>query len=327
MARTNVPELANARLTAAFSLQGGPALVGMRYFPWTPPFVHTGYFLWARPMCYPDDQKSISSTHTTRSTRHHSLKAIRAIHHRRDHALKHHTTRELVVVHNGVNMAALLHQAALPAAKSPHPRALNPPTPSLSLSPLSRRRRGARTVRSAATDSSIGAGAAPSERKATRKEQQQERRRQQDLQHRQQQLLMMEEASLAKPDGSGRSTDKNGGGGGDDDELPQPVFDRILRRIMFAVGVPMASGVALLNAYDALKRGQGVDVPAWVPLLTILVAFGTSALGIAYGTLSASWDPDKEGSLLGIDEARANWPVLWKEEIDKEKAKAKQRKK
>jgi len=228
-------------------------------------------------------------------------------------------------------MAALLHQAALPAAKPPRrPWALNT-TPSLSLCPpLSRRRRAAHpTVRSAATDSSIGAGAAPAERKATRKEKQQERRRQQDLQHRQEQLLMMEETSLAKPDGSGRSTDKYGGSGDneDDDELPQPVFDRILRRIMFAVGVPMASGVALLNAYDALKRGQGVDVPAWVPLLTILVAFGTSALGIAYGTLSASWDPDREGSLLGIDEARANWPVLWKEEIDKEKAKAKQRKK
>jgi len=225
-------------------------------------------------------------------------------------------------------MAALLHQAVLPAAKPPHRRALNP-TPSLSLSPLSRRRRAAATIRSAATDSSIGAGAAPAERKATRKEKQQERRRQQDLQHRQEQLLMMEETSLAKPDGSGCSTDKYGGSGDneDDDELPQPVFDRILRRIMFAVGVPMASGVALLNAYDALKRGQGVDVPAWVPLLTILVAFGTSALGIAYGTLSASWDPDKEGSLLGIDEARANWPVLWEEEIDKEKGKAKQRKK
>ena len=226
-------------------------------------------------------------------------------------------------------MAALLHQAALPAAKPPRrPWALNT-TPSLSLCPpLSRRRRAAHpTVRSAATDSSIGAGAAPAERKATRKEKQQERRRQQDLQHRQQQLLLMEEA---KPDGRSSSEKHAGGGGGGDDdeeELPQPVFDRILRRIMFAVGVPMASGVALLNAYDALKRGQGVDVPAWVPLLTILVAFGTSALGIAYGTLSASWDPDKEGSLLGIDEARANWPVLWGEEIDKEKAKAKQRKK
>ncbi|OEL38308.1 hypothetical protein BAE44_0000677 [Dichanthelium oligosanthes] len=219
-------------------------------------------------------------------------------------------------------MAALLHQAALPAAKPHHPWALNS-TPSLSLSPLSRRRRAAPTIRSAATDSSISTGAAPSEKKATRKEKQQERRRQQDLQHRQQQLMMMGEASPAKPDGSSRSGSEHD----DEDEIPQPVFDRILRRIVFTVGVPMASGVALLNVYDALKRGQGVDVPAWLPLLTILVAFGTSALGIAYGTLSASWDPDKEGSLLGIDEARANWPVLWNEEIEKEKAKAKQRKK
>ncbi|CAN6306052.1 unnamed protein product [Urochloa humidicola] len=232
-------------------------------------------------------------------------------------------------------MASLLHQAALPATK-PHPWALNS-TPSLSLSPLCRRRRRApTTIRSAATDSSIstgtGSGAAPPEKKATRKEKQLERRRQQDLQNRQQQLLMMEEASssLATKPTSGigvRAEQKNNVGGEDDDELPQSVFDRILRRILFAVGVPMASGVALLNAYDALKRGGGVEVPSWVPLLTILVAFGTSAMGIAYGTLSASWDPNKEGSLLGIDEARANWPVLWEEEIEKENAKAKQRKK
>lgn len=142
------------------------------------------------------------------------------------------------------------------------------------------------------------------------------------MQHRQRQLLM--QASLPK-------ADSGGGGGGskeelDDDELPQPVFDRILRRIVVAVGLPMASGVALLNLYDVLKRNQGMEVPSWVPLLTILVSFGTSALGIAYGTLSASWDPEKEGSLLGIDEARANWPVLWAEEIEKEKAKARKKK-
>ncbi|KAF8698495.1 hypothetical protein HU200_035237 [Digitaria exilis] len=228
-------------------------------------------------------------------------------------------------------MAALLHQASLPATtKPPHPRPLNP-TPSFSPPLLSTRRRAA-TIRSAATDSSsIGAGAAPSsEKKTTRKEKQQERRRQQDLQNRQQQLLMMEESSssLAKSNGS-KSEEKGikGGGGGDEDdeEVPQPVFDRILRRILFFVGVPMASGVSLLKGYDALKREQGVDVPAWLPLLTILLAFGTSALGIAFGTLSASWDPDREGSLLGFDEVTANWPVLWKDEIEKEKAK--QRKK
>ena len=93
------------------------------------------------------------------------------------------------------------------------------------------------------------------------------------------------------------------GGGRGDDKLPQVVFDRILRRQV---------------VYDALKRGGGAEVPSWVQLLTILLSFGTSALGIAYGTLSASWDPEKEGSLLGIDEARTNWPELWKEEIDKD---------
>ncbi|NP_001151720.1 ABC-type Co2+ transport system, permease component [Zea mays] len=214
-------------------------------------------------------------------------------------------------------MAALLHQAATPTAKPPHrPWALN--STHSRLSPLSKRRR-APAIRSAATDSSFSSGETPS-KKTTRKEKQQERRRQQDVQERQQQLLGMEEASLAKQDGGGSNGEVD-----DDDELPQPVFDRILRRIAFTVGLPMASGVALLNVYDALKRGQGVVVPSWVPLLTILVAFGTSALGIAYGTLSASWDPDKEGSLLGIDEARANWPVLWQEEIEKQKAKQKKK--
>jgi hypothetical protein len=122
-----------------------------------------------------------------------------------------------------------------------------------------------------------------------------------------------------------------GGGGGvkqednDDDELPLPVFDRILRRILVAVGLPMASGVALLNLYESLKNNK-VEVPSWLSLLTILVSFGTSALGIAYGTLSASWDLEKEGSLLGIKEARANWPVLRAEEIEKEKAKARKKK-
>ncbi|GJN19981.1 hypothetical protein PR202_gb07302 [Eleusine coracana subsp. coracana] len=154
----------------------------------------------------------------------------------------------------------------------------------------------------------------PPSKKKTRKEKQLDRSKEQDMQHRQ------------------RANAGGGGGGGsnkeelDDDELPQPVFDRILRRIVVAVGLPMASGVGLLNLYDVLKRNQGMEVPSWLPLLTILVSFGTSALGIAYGTLSSSWDPEKEGSLLGIDEARANWPVLWAEEIEKEKAKARKKK-
>jgi hypothetical protein len=221
-------------------------------------------------------------------------------------------------------MATLLHQAALPTAK-PNPWALNS-TAGLSplheaLALLPRRRRAPAAIRSAATDgSSISTDAAPpSNKKKTRKEKQLDRSRQQDMQHRQRQLLM--QASVPKANGGGGKQDEY-----DDDELPQPVFDRILGRILVTVGLPMASGVALLNVYEALKSNQGVELPSWLSLLTILVSFGTSALGIAYGTLSASWDPEKEGSLLGIEELQANWPVLWAEEIEKEKAKARKKK-
>jgi hypothetical protein len=148
-------------------------------------------------------------------------------------------------------------------------------------------------------------------KKTSRKE---KLRQQQRLREReeQQQLLLKESLVQAAREEESR------GGGNDDDEIPQVVFDRILKRILFTVGIPMASGVALLNIYDALKRGGGVEVPSWVQLLTILLSFGTSAGGIAYGTLSTSWDPEKEGSLLGIDELQTNWPELWKEDDKKD---------
>ncbi|KAL5230384.1 hypothetical protein ABZP36_029160 [Zizania latifolia] len=216
-------------------------------------------------------------------------------------------------------MAALLHQTALQPPQNitkPHPWTHSSTS---NLSPphlvLSKRRRaplrrlqaagsGGATGSSAVTDNETTSTTSKSPSKKNSRKEKQRMRRQEKEQQQQQMLL----ESLAV---------KTGGEDDDDDELPQPVFDRILRRILFMVGVPMASGVGLLNVYRALEGGQGVTVPSWLPLLTILIAFGTSALGIAFGTLSASWDPEKEGSLLGLDEARANWPVLWKEEIDK----------
>ncbi|URD78964.1 hypothetical protein MUK42_02703 [Musa troglodytarum] len=104
-----------------------------------------------------------------------------------------------------------------------------------------------------------------------------------------------------------------------DDEIPQVVFDRMMRRILFSVGAPMASGIGVLYLESFLKQSQLWEVPRWLPLLTILLSFGTSALGIAYGTLSTSWDPNKEGSLLGWEQAQRNWPELWKDEEDESK--------
>ncbi|XP_008805570.2 uncharacterized protein PAM68-like [Phoenix dactylifera] len=102
-----------------------------------------------------------------------------------------------------------------------------------------------------------------------------------------------------------------------DDEIPPDVFDRMIRRMLFSVGTPMALGIGLLYVLSLLKKGNLWEVPGWLPFLTILLSFGTSAMGIAYATLTTSWDHNKEGSLLGWEEAKKNWPELWKEEDDK----------
>ncbi|KAK9109259.1 hypothetical protein Sjap_017319 [Stephania japonica] len=100
-------------------------------------------------------------------------------------------------------------------------------------------------------------------------------------------------------------------GGGDDDQISQEVWERMLKRILVFVGTPMASGVALLVIFSSLKEHQVWDVPLWLPFLTTLLCFGSSAIGIAYGTLSTSLDPEKKGSVLGWEEVQRNWPEMW----------------
>ncbi|CAA3013777.1 uncharacterized protein PAM68-like [Olea europaea var. sylvestris] len=112
-----------------------------------------------------------------------------------------------------------------------------------------------------------------------------------------------------KPGGkSYRKTEDN------DDKIPDAVWERMISRILFYVGVPLITGFALLQVLGALKEQKLWDVPNWVPFLTSFVTFGSSALGIAYGTLSTSWDIEKEGSFLGFEQAQKNWDEVWKEE-------------
>ncbi|GAB4858321.1 hypothetical protein Ancab_009794 [Ancistrocladus abbreviatus] len=98
------------------------------------------------------------------------------------------------------------------------------------------------------------------------------------------------------------------------DKIPQVVFERMIGRILAYVGVPIAVGLGMLQVFNILKEKQLWDVPLWVPFLTTFLTFGTSALGVAFGTLSTSWDAQKKGSLLGLEEAQQNWAEIWKEE-------------
>lgn len=104
---------------------------------------------------------------------------------------------------------------------------------------------------------------------------------------------------------------------GNSDEIPEKVFDRMLQRISISVGVPIGSGTTLIYVLDKLTKANIYEPPPWLPFFILLLTFGSGALAMAYGTLSTSWDPDKEGSFFGFEQIEKNWPVLWKEELDK----------
>ncbi|KAF6146254.1 hypothetical protein GIB67_011726 [Kingdonia uniflora] len=99
----------------------------------------------------------------------------------------------------------------------------------------------------------------------------------------------------------------------DEDEgvIPEIVTNRMLSRVGIAVGVPLFIGLLFFPFFYYLKVGLKVDVPTWVPFIVSFIFFGSALLGVSYGIVSSSWDPMREGSLLGWVEAQRNWPVFW----------------
>ncbi|GLU24322.1 hypothetical protein SLE2022_402650 [Rubroshorea leprosula] len=110
-----------------------------------------------------------------------------------------------------------------------------------------------------------------------------------------------------------RAVDRNPNNNEDDEQIPMVVFKRMIARILVSVGLPLAVGLALLKYFGAAKE-QGWDVPLWLAFSTTLITFAASTLGVAYGALSSSWDPERAGSVLGLEEAQENWVEIWKEE-------------
>ncbi|KAK3150573.1 hypothetical protein QOZ80_3AG0234960 [Eleusine coracana subsp. coracana] len=101
----------------------------------------------------------------------------------------------------------------------------------------------------------------------------------------------------------------------EDDErdatIPEVVTNRMMRRVGASVGAPLVLGVGFFPLFYYLKAVRKVDVPTWIPFGVSFIFFGAALLGVSYGIVSASWDPAREGSLLGWNEARRNWPVFW----------------
>ncbi|KAK6934892.1 PAM68-like [Dillenia turbinata] len=135
-------------------------------------------------------------------------------------------------------------------------------------------------------------------------------------------------AALKSPRGfgpspkTGKKTNKSRKGDDEEDEkeeeeegreagvIPEIVTNRMISRMGFSVGIPLFIGLLFFPFIYYLKVGLKIDVPTWVPFLVSFIFFGTALLGVSYGIVSSSWDPVREGSLLGWNEAQKNGPLI-----------------
>lgn len=88
--------------------------------------------------------------------------------------------------------------------------------------------------------------------------------------------------------------------------IPELVSNRMLQRMIPFFLLPVVAGIgAFVYFFVLAKRYETGFEPGMVALVT-QAPFGLSLFGITYAILSASWDPEIEGSALGLTEIKQN---------------------
>lgn len=89
--------------------------------------------------------------------------------------------------------------------------------------------------------------------------------------------------------------------------IPEVVSQRMGRRMAVFSGVPSFLGMATFVVSYYLVSQQHYELPNSAVLLVSLGFFGLGVVGLSYGLLSASWDPEQVGSLLGTEQFGLNF--------------------
>jgi hypothetical protein len=98
--------------------------------------------------------------------------------------------------------------------------------------------------------------------------------------------------------------------------IPEVVSKRMFRRVASFSGIPTAMGIGTLIMSYLVLTYAGIKLPPIAVLLVNMGFFGLGVIGITYGVLSASWDEDRVGGLLGWNEFTTNWGrmiAVWRE--------------
>ena len=92
----------------------------------------------------------------------------------------------------------------------------------------------------------------------------------------------------------------------DQTRIPDSVSRRMISRILVFSGIPTLLGVSSFFISYLVITQKIMELPNVAVLFTSLGCFGLGVLGLSYGVLSASWEEEEPGTLLGLPEFRVN---------------------
>jgi hypothetical protein len=105
--------------------------------------------------------------------------------------------------------------------------------------------------------------------------------------------------------------------------IPQVVSERMIRRVVVFSGLPTFLGLSSFGINYYLLARHLLELPPYFTLVESFGLFGLGFVGISYGVLSASWEPDRQGSLLGAKEFKINLGILIQQWQEHQRTKAK----
>ncbi|MEQ8755140.1 MAG: PAM68 family protein [Coleofasciculus sp. G1-WW12-02] len=105
--------------------------------------------------------------------------------------------------------------------------------------------------------------------------------------------------------------------------IPDQVSKRMVRRMALLCGIPTALGILSFVVSYLLVVNLEIKLPNVAVVLVSMGFFGLGVLGLSYGVLSASWEEDIPGTLLGWQEFTTNLGRLtsaWREAREAKKS-------
>lgn len=89
--------------------------------------------------------------------------------------------------------------------------------------------------------------------------------------------------------------------------IPEVVSRRMIRRMGVFCGIPTALGISTFIVSYLIVSNEWFRLPNSAVVLLSMGCFGLGVIGLSYGVLSASWDEENPGSLLGWQEFTTNF--------------------